>query len=568
MKTFLLKASLILVAFAFGATMLNAQDFTYGDLEYSVNYDDITVTLTGHVDGYEATGALNIPTVAYYNGNGYAVTIIDSYAFYYCEGLTGSLVIPNSVREIGNLAFYRCTGLTSLTLSTSLMDIGDDAFSYCGFTGVVTVPASVGWIGYTPFYGCNGIDGFVVDPNNGDYDSRDNCNAIISSYDNELITGCKNSTIPNTVESIAEDAFARCSGLTSITIPGSVTSIGGWSFWFSGLTSITIPSSVDYIGENPFGGCAELTTIMVEDGNAVFDSRNNCNAIIKTSANELISGCQNSVIPDDVTRIGDDAFYFIHTLSGELVIPEQITSIGEYAYEGCSGLTGSLIIPNTVLEIGESAFAHCDGFDGRLVLSDALTTIPSWAFEECTGFTGSLEIPGGVTTIGTSAFEGCGNFDGSLILSKLLTFVDDFAFASCAGFKDAVALTETPPELGMYPFGGFGSTTLVVPCGCIPAYEGSAWFEQFTTIHQDCEAVSEDPDLLVKVYPNPTQGHITIEAEQINYVSVYNLMGQKVFESVASGDAFEMDLGGLEKGLYVIQIATAKDFLKKTITVM
>lgn len=537
-----MRKSFLLVLFAFSLLTLNAQDFTYGDLEYSVNYDDVTVTVTGHVDGYEATGTLNIPTLAYYNGNGYTVTIIDSYAFYHCDGLTGTLVLPNTIEEIG-----------------------DDAFDYCGFTGTVNIPASVEDIGYTPFYCCDGIEGFVVDPANSYYDSRDNCNAIIRTYSNKLVIGCKNSTIPNTVVMIDEDAFNHVSGLTSITIPNSVTTIGGWAFWFTGLTSIHIPSTVISIGTNPFGGCADLTSITVENGNAVYDSRNDCNAIVKTSANELISGCQNSVIPDDVTRIGDDAFYFIHTLSGELVIPEHIISIGEYAYEGCSGLTGSLIIPNTVLEIGESAFAHCDGFDGRLVLSDALTTIPSWAFEECHGFTGSLEIPGGVTTIGTSAFEGCGNFDGSLILSKSLTYVDDFAFASCAGFKDAVVLTETPPELGMYPFGGFGSTTLVVPCGCIPAYEGSAWFEQFTTIHQDCEAVSEDPDLLVKVYPNPTQGHITIEAEQINCVSVYNQMGQKVFESVASGDAFEMDLGGLEKGLYVIQIATVNGLLTKPV---
>ena len=568
MKTILLKVSLILMAFAFGVTMLNAQDFTYGDLEYSVNYDDITVTLTGHVDGYEATGALNIPTVAYYNGNGYAVTIIDSYAFYYCEGLTGPLVIPNSVREIGNLAFYRRTGLTSLTLSTSLMDIGDDAFSYCGFTGVVTVPASVGWIGYTPFYGCNGIDGFVVDPNNSDYDSRDNCNAIISSYDNELITGCKNSTIPNTVESIAEDAFAHCSGLTSITIPGSVTSIGGWSFWFSGLTSITIPSSVDYIGENPFGGCAELTTIMVEDGNVVYDSRNNCNAIIKTDDNELISGCQNTVIPDDVTAIGNDAFYYISTLSGELVIPEQVTSIGDYAFEGCSGLTGSLIIPNTVSEIGESAFAYCTGFDGRLILSESLTIIPDWAFEECHNFTGSLVIPNAVASIGSSAFEGCHGFDGSLTLSKNLTSVSSFAFASCENFKGAIILADEPPTLGEYPFGGFGSVTLEVPCGCISAYENSAWHDQFTNIIEDCSAVAETESQSLKVYPNPTQGRVTIEAENIRYIAIFNILGEKVYESTVSSDDYEVDFGGMERGLYLIRIETKNEILTEFVTVM
>lgn len=545
MKTFLLKASLILVAFAFGATMLNAQDFTYGDLEYSINYDDVTVTVTGHVDGYEAAGTLNIPTTAYYNGNGYTVTIIDSYAFYHCDGLTGTLVLPNTIEEIG-----------------------DDAFDYCGFTGVVNIPASVEDIGYTPFYGCDGIEGFVVDPNNGDYDSRDNCNAIIRTYSNTLEIGCKNSTIPNTVVSIEEDAFNHVRGLTSITIPSSVTTIGGWSFWFTGLTSINIPSTVQSIGENPFAGCADLTSITVEEGNAVYDSRNGCNAIVRTNANELVSGCQNTVIPDDVTRIGEDAFYYISTLVGELVIPEQIVSIGGYAYEGCSGLTGSLVIPNTVLEIGESVFAYCTGFDGKLVLSESLTSIPSWSFEECDGFTGSLEIPDMVTSIGSSAFEGCSGFDGSLTLSKSLTYIDNFAFASCSGFTDAIVLAETPPELGSYSFGGFGSTTLVVPCGCISVYEASAWHEQFTNIVEDCASVAETENQPVKVYPNPTQGRVTIEAKNLRHISIYNLIGEKVFENAAYGDAFDYDFSGLGKGMYLIQIETNKEILKKIVSVM
>lgn len=545
MKTFLLKATLMLAAFAFGATMLNAQDFTYGDLEYSINYDDVTVTVTGHVDGYEATGTLNIPTVAYYNGNPYTVTIIDSYAFYHCDGLNGTLVIPNTI-----------------------MEIGDDAFDYCGFTGTVNIPASVEDIGYTPFYCCDGIEGFVVDPNNEYYDSRDNCNAIVRTYSNKLEIGCKNSTIPNTIVSIEEDAFNHVRGLSSITIPSSVTSIGGWSFWFTGLTSINIPSTVTSIGTNPFAGCADLTSITVESGNTNYDSRNDCNAIVRTNADELISGCQNTVIPNDVTRIGDNAFYFISTLAGELVIPEQITSIGGYAYEGCSGLTGSLVIPNTVLEVGESAFAYCTGFDGKLVLSESLTTIPDWAFEECDGFTGSLEIPNTVASIGSSAFEGCSGFNGSLVLSKSLTFVGNCAFASCSGFADAVILAETPPELGNYPFGGFGSTTLVVPCGCVSVYENSAWHEQFTNIIEDCTAVAEVENQSAKVYPNPTQGRVTIEAENIQHVSIYNALGQLVFDCAVDGDTLDFDFNGLGKGLYVVQIATTKEILKKTVTVM
>ena len=527
----------------FGLIELNAQTFTYGDLIYEVNYGS-SVTVLEHVDGTDATGTLTIPDYVVYNGNSYAVTMIDDYAFSYCRGLEGTLVLPSTLEEIG-----------------------DDAFDYCGFTGVVTIPASVEYIGYTPFYGCDGIEGFVVDPANEDYDSRDNCNAVILTYNDELQFGCKNSTIPDGVESIAEDAFNHVSGLTSITIPNSVTEIGGWSFWFTGLTSINIPSSVTYIGENPFAGCVALTAITVESGNTVFDSRNDCNAIIRTSTNEIISGCQNTVIPNDVTRIGNDAFYYCSSLSGELVIPENITSIGEYAFERCTGLRGSLVIPNSVTVIGESAFANCTGFDGTLTLSQALTSIEDWAFEACSGFTGSLKIPNAVTSIGSSAFEECAGFNGTLTLPRSLVYVGDFAFASCSGFSDAVIWAETPPTLDMYPFGGFGSNKLTVPCGCVSVYENSDWHEQFTTIVEDCEAVSEIANNNVSVYPNPTKGHVTIAAEEIRHLGIYNTIGVKLFESTVNGDVFEFDFSDYDAGIYLIRMETAKGIETKMVTV-
>ncbi len=543
MKNYL-KHVVLLVLLAFGLTQLNAQTFTYGDLIYEVNYGGASVTVLEHVDGTDATGTLTIPDYVVYDGNNYAVTIIDGYAFSYCRGLEGALILPNNLEEIG-----------------------DDAFDYCGFTGVVTIPASVEWIGYTPFYGCDGIEGFVVDPANEDFDSRDNCNAIIKKYNDELIVGCKNSTIPDGVVSIADDAFNRCSGLTSITIPSSVTEIGGWSFWFTGLTSINIPASVTYIGTNPFGGCAELTEITVESGNTVFDSRNGCNAIIRTSTNELVAGCQNTVIPDDVTRIGDNAFYYCSTLTGELVIPENITSIGGYAFERCTGLTGSLIIPNTVVELGESAFAYCTGFDGTLTLSESLTFIGGWTFEECGGFKSSLVIPNLVTEIGSSAFEGCHGFEGTLTLSKSLEYVGGFAFASCSGFTEAVILAETPPTLDMFPFGGFGSNKLIVPCGCVSVYENSDWSEQFTNIVDDCVAIPEMEAKGTAVYPNPTQGRVTITAEGIRHISIYNIIGVKVFESNVNGDVFDYDFSGHNAGVYLIKMETAKGVENKLVTV-
>ena len=109
---------------------------------------------------------------------------------------------------------------------------------------------------------------------------------------------------------IDDMAFTNCEGLTSVTIGTSVTCIGESAFWdCSSLTSVTIPNSVTSIGECAFSSCSGLTSVKVESGNAYYDSRNNCNAIIETGTNTLIAGCKNTVIPNSVTSIGEGAFY-------------------------------------------------------------------------------------------------------------------------------------------------------------------------------------------------------------------------------------------------------------------
>ena len=258
----------------------------------------------------------------------------------------------------------------------------------------------------------------------------------------------------------------------------------------------------------------------VDPENPVYDSRDNCNAIITTSTNELLTGCVNTVIPNTVTSIGENAFCGITGLT-HIDIPDSVTSIGDGAFSFCFDLTGDLTIPNSVKTIGAGAFFQCQGFNGTL-------------------------------TIGES-----------------VTFIGDYAFRQCSNFTGAVSLATTPPELGNEPgwncvvFQGFGYPVLTVPCGCALAYENSAWYDPYGMVGfyefiEDCTAITEVTPDMPAVYPNPTHGMITIEAKDLKNVSIFDVQGQIVFDAFASGDEFKYDFSQQKAGVYLIKVETAK----------
>ena len=427
-------------------------------------------------------------------------------------------------------------GCNSTIIPEDVTSINPSAFSDCKGLKSITIPASVVSIGSGAFDGCGGLESISVAAGNTTYDSRNNCNAIIETETNTLVRGCANTVFPDNISAIGNYAFRDCSNLESVTLPASVTSIGAVAFGechkltsvsipasvtisdfaflnckklatinmpnvtaianqaFSGcnsLEAVALPESLTSIGTNPFEYCSSLTSIVVDEKNAVYTSRGKvnandesdteCNAIIEkrtdpdtnTESNTLIVGCAGTTIPETVTSIGAYAFSSCYGLT-EITIPSSITNIGSYAFRNCTKLTSVISNIATPFEI-ENVFevsgctltvpqdtkqlykqtAGWNVFDGGIFevgenpikeySYDELKYSLNWINNEASvaglvdgEYSGALNIPATinvyneefkVTSIGCAAFEG--KSITSVTIPEHVVKICDFAFMSC-----------------------------------------------------------------------------------------------------------------------------------------
>ena len=379
------------------------------------------------------------------------VTSIETFAFAGCSGLT-SVTIPDGVEYFGKAAFDSCSGLASVSISAGVSDISGALFrrcsgllsfsvangnaSYCSSNGLlltkdgkrlvcgvngteavpngvetiddcafegrfgltaVSIPGTVTNIGYYAFSGCSELTAFAVDPINPAYSSP---NGLLLSKDGKtLICGVNGDvTIPDSVTSIEQGAFFGLSGLKSVTIPDGVTHIYDGTFSdCSGLTSISFGKGLEYADwEFGFDDCSALASITVDVANPVFDSRNGCNAVIRTADNELVFGCRNTIVPDTVTGIGYNAFANCSGLVS-IEIPDSVTSIEWGAFENCSNLE-SITVPYAFKDVlSASGISENCRVETRAPLQLAFRTPPAWpdAVTEAQ-YSQSLDVIGGL----------------------------------------------------------------------------------------------------------------------------------------------------------------------------
>ena len=491
-----------------------------------------------------------------------SVTSIGSDAFYGCNSLI-SVTIPSSVTSIGGGGFTECSNLSSVTINSNAVlssrqtianifgqdtrasfiigegvtEIGESAFLYCSEITSVTIPNSVKSIGRNAFEGCESLAsvtmGDAVEIINDD--AFENCSSLTSIV------------IPNSVTSIGTGAFSRCSSLSSVTLgstsPAStcngLTSVGYSLFEdCNKLSSVKINSSClielasTYHLGNGIRECIigkgmtdistvffpdfeNLTTIRVESGNPVYDSRNNCNAIIETASNTLVVGCKGSTIPNSVTTIGERAFEYCRGLTS-IIIPNSVTTIGESAFADCSGLTSitipssvtaigggafygcssftSVTIPNSVTNIGYGAFHYCDNLNTVRINSDAIlsshrmndlfyqvkkyiigddvTSIGDYAFCDCSSLT-SVTIPNSVTSFGGSAFRDCSSLT-SVTIPNSVTSIGENAFYGCSSLT-SVTLPNSITIIEDRTFYGCNSLTSVTIPNNVISIDGSVF---------------------------------------------------------------------------------------------
>jgi BspA type Leucine rich repeat region (6 copies) len=455
-----------------------------GWAQFTFTINNGTITITGYTG---PGGDVTIPSIT----NGYPVTSIGDRAFFNGQQIyfrLTSITIPDSVTNIGNSAFYNCYNLTNVSLGAGVVTIGTNAFQGCSSLTNIFLPASVTSIGNQAFIACANLLAINVDAGNPAYSS---VAGILFDRNQTTLIECPGGqtgsiVVSNTVTGIGNWAFAYCVGITNITLPASVTNIGFEAFMyctrlaaiavdtnnpaFSSLDGVLfdrpaatliqypegrtgaydIPDGVTSIADEAFYFCTNLTGVVIPDG-------------VVSIGNSAFYYCNKLVtatIPDSLTNVGDSAFYYCPSLTSAITLGDNLRHLGNFAFGYCSGLT-SVTVGNGITSIGDSVFLECIGLT-NIILSGNVTSIGDAAFYYCNNLT-SFTIPAGVTNLGNYAFFYCTKLS-AITIPNGVTSIGISVFQNCSALK-SVELPAGVANIGYNAFISSGLTNVIIPAG-------------------------------------------------------------------------------------------------------
>lgn len=315
-------------------------------LRYNILNGSAEVTYMQSVSGntgaaYNISGNVVVPDSVEYDGQKIPVTKIGNKAFYRSNSII-TVSLPSTITEIGAEAFYRCTAITMMVLPESVEYIGNSAFEGCTGLTTINMGLSVKTIGSRAFYLCKSLTSLTLP------DSV----ATIGTAAFSLCVNLTTVALPAGMKTIETELFYDCTSLTGVILPDSISTIKSYAFYAcTSLTSIFIPATVTSVGTDAFRGCINAASVTVDSNNTVFDSREDCNAIIESSSNTIIFAGRNAFIPEGIEIIGINSFntsYIIHE-----------ASIYSTSYTNHSPLVfDTIYIPNTVSLIYANAFSQ------------------------------------------------------------------------------------------------------------------------------------------------------------------------------------------------------------------